>query len=487
MHGNIFQIARARYTIFLLATLIAAATGCGGSRPACRSGDQIGATGAGVAHTYYVSPSGSNANPGTREAPWATPGYASRRLSPGDTLVIMGGRYALREYDADIITPPPGTPEAWITIKGEEGNRPVLAGSDDLLAAVDISGAAYLRLENLEIESDGGAPFRTGITGAAGPVKHVIVENLYIHHLDEMGMDLADVEDLQVLDCTITHCGFGAMGGPGGGPGWRDVLVRGCELSHAGHYYRGGPGPGPYDRPDGFGIEPSEGPVEIAYTRAEHNLGDGLDSKALNTYIHHCVVANNACDGIKLWGDGSRVTDTLVYGTGDGVGGPSPWSGLVMEVEDGGTARFEVINVTIHDNPEREAYPLYAQYEGSAPVHLVLRNTIVAGGHGPAYFGDAVRLLADHNLFFRPGEGIQVHANGRDYTPAELRAGELGLGNLCGDPLFAAPAWGAAGDYRLREGSPALDAGSSLEAPLDDLDGNPRPRGGAWDIGAYER
>lgn len=399
----------------------------------------------------------------------------------------MGGRYFLGVYDQDILKPSSGSREAWVTIKGEEGGRPVLAGGNDLFAAIDISGASYVRIENLEITSDKGAPFRTGITGTGAPVSHVVLRDLYVHHLDEMGIDLADVEDLQVLDCHITHCGFGAVGGPPGPSGWRDVLISGCELSYSGHYYQGGAGPGPYDRPDGFGIEPSPGPIEIAYTVAEHNRGDGLDSKAQNTRIHHCVVANNACDGVKLWGDGSGIADTLIYGTGDGEGEASPWAGIVIGQDSAEGARFEIVNVTLHDNPEREAYPIYVQYDESTLTHLLLRNTIISNGHGPAYFGDAVALEADHNLFFRPGEEVQVHANGRDYTASQVEAGELGVGNLSRDPLFRSPAWGATGDYRLRAGSPAIDSGSPLGAPPDDLDGVPRPAGTAWDMGAYER
>lgn len=37
-----------------------------------------------------------------------------------------------------------------------------------------------------------------------------------------------------------------------------------------------------------------------------------------------------------------------------------------------------------------------------------------------------------------------------------------------------------------RQGSPAIDAGSSLLAPQTDINGNPRPQGAAYDIGAYE-
>jgi parallel beta-helix repeat protein len=44
----------------------------------------------------------------------------------------------------------------------------------------------------------------------------------------------------------------------------------------------------------------------------------------------------------------------------------------------------------------------------------------------------------------------------------------------------------AAGDYHLISTAPAINAGTSQFAPSVDLDGNPRPIGAAFDIGAYE-
>jgi hypothetical protein len=48
------------------------------------------------------------------------------------------------------------------------------------------------------------------------------------------------------------------------------------------------------------------------------------------------------------------------------------------------------------------------------------------------------------------------------------------------DPLFISPI-----DYHLSAGSPAIDAGYAV-AVMTDYDGNPRPQGAGYDIGAFE-
>jgi len=62
--------------------------------------------------------------------------------------------------------------------------------------------------------------------------------------------------------------------------------------------------------------------------------------------------------------------------------------------------------------------------------------------------------------------------------------GEIwGADHVEGLPGFVAS---PAADYHLVEGSPAIDAGSSMAAPADDFDGVLRPQGAGYDIGAYE-
>ncbi len=446
------------------------------------------AAGAG-ATTYYVGPDGSNSNAGTSALPWADPAYGASRLQPGDTLIILGGRYTLSDFDEDIIRPASGSSGAWVTIRGESGNRPLLAGRDDLYAAVILDGASYVRVENLEITHDDQASgqalyFRDGINITGAPSSHIVLADLYVHHLDEFGLDAQDVDDLQVLNSRFEHCGFGAVGGPAGEQGGlRNLVISDSSLSYSGHYYQGGDGSNrPYDRPDGFGCETSVGPILIEDTTAEHNYGDGLDSKASNTTIRRSMVANNSCDGVKLWGGGSRVESTLIYGRGDGDGTPTPWAAVVIDTTEAG-ASFELVNVTVDDTLGQN-YMMYVQYDDATSISLTIRNSIFrgAGQDCPIWLRDTVSLTADHNLFYLPqNTTILIHGS-TEYTAANISG--LGGANVSAEPLFIAPAWGSDGNYHLRSDSPAIDAGTPVDAPADDLDG--APRDATPDLGAYE-
>ncbi|MBP6961620.1 MAG: right-handed parallel beta-helix repeat-containing protein [Thermotogae bacterium] len=441
------------------------------------------------ATVFYISPDGDDTAAGSLQAPWRTPYLSVSKLTPGDSLIFLDGEYVISEFD-EIMIPPTGADGAWITLKGEPGHTPVIKGTNNLYAAIILSDVSYIKIENLEFTSDDGGFFRDAINGVDHPIHHIVLEDLYIHHIDEFGLNFRDVNDLQVLDCVIEYCGFGAVGGPeADNGGWQNILIHRCDLSYGGHYYQGiddNPD-NPYDRPDGFGIEPSNGPIEIAYTTARHNRGDGLDAKSGNTVIHHCLVTNNYGDGVKLWGGGSKVENTLICGTGDGNVG-SPWCPLVISYWGAPNALFELTNVTIADTPGRQSYSAHIQYDSDVAIQLILKNCIFANAYGAVYVRDGVDLTVDHNHFYRPNDAVQLEANGRTYTSAQIASGEAGAGNTTGDPIFMNPAWGSdTFDYHLQGTSPAVDTGTALGAPSDDLDDAVRPAGAGVDKGCYER
>lgn len=455
-------------------------------------------------NTYYVSTTGSDTSgDGSLSNPWATPGYGSRQLHAGDTLIILGGTYVVTRYDDDIIKPSnSGTSGAVITIRGETGNRPKLiarntadSGSESGLGMmVDLSGRSYITIENIEFTHDSTVTgsqvyVRDCITIADQPASNITLKDLYIHHIDQFGINIQDVNTLTVTNCIIEYTGFGSMGGPdaGTGGGWKNVVIDGCDLSYNGYYYQGqNSSADVYDRPDGIGLEESDGPIEIKNSLVEHNRGDGIDLKNKNAYVHENIVANNSCDGIKLWGS-ARVHNCLIYGTGDGTGGASPWANIVIGTSET-NASFEIINCTIHDNPTREAYSMYAQYDERKAIKLVMRNNIISNSQGLIWIAPEVTdYTIENNLFYRYNSEEQIYAGGSNRTTSQLNSLTNCRNNISSDPQFTSPAWGSTGDYHLSSGSPAINAGTSTGAPSIDLAGSTRPASTQVDIGAYEQ
>ena len=132
------------------------------------------------------------------------------------------------------------------------------------------------------------------------------------------------------------------------------------------------------------------------------------------------------------------LTDSLVAGGFDV--GVSAWSNQ--------SGRLELINSTIVDHAGAGLLTRVFENSGS----LIVGNTI-----------------------------LRNNAGGEQLDPATVL-----VSNLIGiDPEFVNA---ATGDYRLREDSPARDAGSNSIAGLGatDLDGKPRVLAGSVDIGAYE-
>ncbi len=97
-----------------------------------------------------------------------------------------------------------------------------------------------------------------------------------------------------------------------------------------------------------------------------------------------------------------------------------------------------------------------------------VRNNIIVGNH------TGVRCASCTASY---GRNL-VWGNVEDYADDARRARD----DLSADPLFVAP---AARDFRLRAGSPAIDAGLAL-GERTDAGGDGRPAGAAPDLGAYE-
>lgn len=87
-----------------------------------------------MAATFYVAPTGSDANPGSLAAPFATVQRAQQAVAPGDTVYLRGGTYVMtdselaahvRNYAVVTLLDKSGTPGHRINYFAYPGERPV--------------------------------------------------------------------------------------------------------------------------------------------------------------------------------------------------------------------------------------------------------------------------------------------------------------------------------------------------------------------------
>ena len=198
------------------------------------------------------------------------------------------------------------------------------------------------------------------------------------------------------------------------------------------------------------------GEVNVAYNTFFGNSassGGGLSLSGSFTGIMegNIVLSNTATQsGGGLFIPGGEITaqnDVIAHNE-------APYEGIFVT----GGARLTARHWTLDDNG---AYALCTD-GGTA----TLTNTIVASHTIAGFWG--TNIVADHTLFFNSG------------TPCG--GGASCTNNLTGDPKFVNP---AGGDYHIGPGSAAIDVGVDAGV-TDDIDGDMRPQGAGYDVGADE-
>lgn len=97
--------------------------------------------------TFYVSPDGSDDNPGSLERPWATLRKATQEAVAGDVIIIRGGVY----YEP-LIPLRSGTAEAPITYQAFENETPILDGQQIIAQNIELRGTEYVVIDGLRVQ-----------------------------------------------------------------------------------------------------------------------------------------------------------------------------------------------------------------------------------------------------------------------------------------------------------------------------------------------
>lgn len=185
-------------------------------------GKKVPAQGSG--RIYYASAAGESDGDGTREKPFSSLEEAVNRLQKGDALYLMPGIYTQQLKLPDTLT---GTPEQYITIAAQPGAQAVLdVQGQKTDAAVEITGASYVRVEGLEIRNSGDTA-ACGVLVKDGS-NHLIIQDNQIHRFSgnkktvqqnsygEAVLLQADsegkIQDVLISDNIIQNCNAGAAG-----------------------------------------------------------------------------------------------------------------------------------------------------------------------------------------------------------------------------------------------------------------------------------
>lgn len=388
---------------------------------------------------YYVSPAGSDENPGTAAEPWLTIGHGIGRLQAGYTLHVMAGHY----YESNEISGLCGTADMPVTIKGEPG-AVVHAAADPRDAFLIWEASAWVIIEDLEI---------TGATRAGIIVNgssHIIIRNCEIHDNDKW----------QVQTCRADH-----------------VTVEGCTLYGA-------------TREHGVYFSTTDFPVarnNVIYDNAGCGVhmngdlsegGDGMITAAVveGNVIYNCGWAGGA--GINMDGvEKSLIANNLLYNNHAG--------GITSFKQDGlsgGTEnRFYYNTVCFPPGAGRFALQLLS---GSSDA-TIMNNILVCGDYALEIDAESLPgLVSDHNIFFRHGPSLPIWSEGAKSLETWQSVTGQDANSFEALPDFQDI---DSGDFRLQEGSVGVDDGVAIDEVTADLEGVPRPQGSAPDIGAHER
>jgi parallel beta helix pectate lyase-like protein len=196
-----------------------------------------------------------------------------------------------------------------------------------------------------------------------------------------------------------------------------------------------------------------------------------LDTATSTVTVFDSKIAGGQGTEAAVHINGGRLTMTRSQ-VGNNLGGG-------IDVFNG--ASFDVSNCFIYGNQTNGGFLQVGAAPGMArfEFNTVADNSVAAGG-AIAGANCAVALAFESSIFSNNGPAPQFGAACTATYSLFTDAPPPGTGNLMGAAGFVA------GDYHLAAGSPAIDHADPGTSIKIDIDGDVRPKGAGYDIGADE-
>jgi parallel beta-helix repeat protein len=390
-----------------------------------------------------VATNGNDANSGSQSQPWKTLKKAASSVRAGDTVVVRAGRYAGFQKNLQ------GASGAPITLKASPGERVTLdanltQSSADGCAVICLNTPSYLVFDGFEITDT--HPDRDRLRQ----------------------LDLAKPEDLAMVQAWLAvpenkRRESGSRGIRNAGSPAHHMIYQNLEI----HDLFSNAFSGRHDSTQFIDNHVHHlGRPKSGY--GWYLTGDQLVFRG--NQVHHNTIGWHLYDGRK-GGTATPLTNSIIENnSGYSNGQTVLFEGKIRE-NTGGLLISPGANNVIRNNLFFNNNGAGLRINSSGTV--VLNNTFYKNKTGlDFYYNDGKQATIQNNIFFENGRAIS--GAGTNIKQSH---------NYTENPLFVDA---AAGKFKLRPESPAINAGVSLPQVPCDFDGNKRPSESGYDIGAFE-
>jgi len=389
---------------------------------------------------FYVKNGGNDANDGLSVATaWATLQHAADVVDPGDTVHVLDGNYQGFYLDRS------GAPGQPITFLAESPAVSITSDNGTTPDGINLEGADYIVVDGFTVNDRTRAGIRTVLS------EFVTIRNCSCGNNGRWGILSGFADDLTIED-NVTY---------------GSIDEHGIYVSNSG------------DRPIIRGNLSYDNYANGIHMNGDASLGgDGTISNAL--VERNVIFGNGVGGGSGINMDG--VTDSIVR---NNLLYDNHASGISLYRIDGGAGSKN--NLVINNTIINASNARWCININNGSTGNTLRNNILYNYH-------SFRGVITIDSSSQPGFSS-------DYNSLMSRFSTNG-----GNSVINFASWQALGydlhsflatpadnfvdpnsDFHLLSTSPSLDSGTATNAPSEDVDGDPRPSGPGYDIGAYER